>query len=209
MANNVGSIGNLPGTSQPAGATIPQHVLLVDTNGSPVVIAGSTVATAAGIQYQTGTSTNAPTGTVIMALAGGGSVVTLECSTSAPSSGANGLFVRPVLGGLQTYAASTTGQSTATTIVSSNAASRAFVYAYSLISTIVGGGSSMLWGFYDGATLKWGGGLAAPSGGMSGANLAVSPPAYLFATSTGQALTFNFASSNAGVSLSVAYWVST
>ena len=129
----------------------------------------------------------------------------LESSTNAPSSNARGLTVRPVIQPLTTYSASTTGQSSATTLLSSNAASRAKVFAYSITSTLAG---PVEWGFYSGATRLWGGVLAATSSAISGVNLAVSPPGYLFANSTGAALTFNVASSNTGLNVSVAYWVS-
>ena len=130
----------------------------------------------------------------------------LESSTSAPSTGARGLVVRQAVNGINTYAASTTGQSSATTLVSSNAANKAFVFAYSITSTLAG---PVQWGFYSGSTLLWTGVLAAPSSAISGANLAVSPPGFLFKGSTGQPLTFNCASSNTGLSVSVAYWQST
>jgi hypothetical protein len=130
----------------------------------------------------------------------------LESSTSAPSTGARGLFVRPVLGGLTSYSASTTGQSSLTTIVSSAAASKAFIYAYSITSTL---GGPVEWGIYSGSTRLWGGVLAATSSAISGVNLAVTPPGYLVSGSTGQALTFNVASSHTGMNVSIAYWQST
>lgn len=120
------------------------------------------------------------------------------------SSVAGVVAVAPVLGSLQTYAASTTGQSSATTIVSSNATTKGYVYAYSVISTVAG---PVQWGIYRGSTLLWAGVLAAVSSAVSGANLAVSPPAYLFAGSTGKPLTFNCVSSNAGLTVSLGYWV--
>lgn len=129
----------------------------------------------------------------------------VNTSTSAPSSNAVGIITRPVVSGMQTYAASTTGQSTATTLVSSAAGSKAFVYAYSITSTASTGPVAA--GFYDGATLKW---PIRLSSGFAGANLAVSPPAYLFSGSTGAALTFNVASTvTGGLTLGVAYWIST
>ncbi len=65
-------------------------------------------------------------------------------------------------------------------------------------------------GFYSGATLLWPVVLAAVSSAISGANLAVSPPGFLFKGTTGAALTFNTGSSfTGGLSLGVAYWVST
>lgn len=135
-----------------------------------------------------------------------GSGNVLESAVSQPSTAARGLVVRPVFGGALTYAASTTGQSSATTLVSSAAGSKAFVYAISITSTLAG---PVYWGFYDGATLKWTGVAAAPSSAISGVNLAVSPPAYLFSNSTGEALTFNCETSNTGMRVSAAYWVST
>jgi hypothetical protein len=125
-----------------------------------------------------------------------------------PSTGARGLFVRPVLAGLNTFAASTVGQdSTSEVIVSSNAATKAFVYAYTITSTITG---SIQGGFYAGTALKWPLCLASSGGVMVGANLAVTPPGYLFRNSTGESLTFRFpGSTHAGVCLGVAYWEST
>ena len=78
-----------------------------------------------------------------------------------------------------------------------------FVYSYSITASL---GSAPTCGFYDGGTLKW---PVQLSSGFSGANLAVSPPAYLFATSTGSAFTFNVASSNSGMSVGIGYWIST
>jgi hypothetical protein len=130
----------------------------------------------------------------------------LESSTSAPSSGARGLVIRPVLGGLDTFSNSTTGQSSATTILSSAATSRGYIYAISVISTL---GGPVAWGIYAGATRKWGGVLAAVSSAVSGAVIAVSPPAYLCAGSTGEPLTFNCESSNRGLNVSLGYWQST
>lgn len=130
----------------------------------------------------------------------------LESSTSAPSTGARGLIVRPVMPGLDSYSDSTTGQSSATTILSSAAASRGYVYAISVISTL---GGPVAWGIYAGATRKWGGVLAAVSSAVSGAVIAVSPPAYLCAGSTGEPLTFNCESSNRGLNVSLGYWQST
>ena len=80
------------------------------------------------------------------------------------------------------------------------------MFAYSITSTLAG---PVEWGIYNGATRLWGGVLAAPSSAISGVNLAVAPPAYLFANSTGAALTFNVASSNTGLNVSIAYWLST
>jgi hypothetical protein len=129
----------------------------------------------------------------------------VNTSTSAPSSNAVGIITRPVVSGIQTYSASTTGQSTATTIASSAAGSKAYVFSYSITSTASTGAVGI--GFYDGATRKWGLKL---SSGFAGANLAVSPPAYLFSGSTGEPLTFNTESTvTGGMHVSIGYWVST
>ena len=130
----------------------------------------------------------------------------IESAISSPSSNARGLVVRQVIHPSLTYSASTTGQSSATTMVSSAATTKPAVFAYSITSTLAG---PVAWGIYAGATRLWGGVLAAVSSAISGANVAVSPPACLFQGSTGAPLTFNCETSNAGLNVSVAYWVST
>ena len=130
----------------------------------------------------------------------------LESSTSAASSGARGLIVRPVVSGSTTFAVSTAfNNSTALTIASSQATNKAFVYAISIMSTSAG---VVAGGFYSGGTLLW---PFAMSSGFGGFNLAVSPPAYLFSGSTGSSLTVNTSGSTiaGGVNVGVAYWVST
>ena len=59
------------------------------------------------------------------------------------------------------------------------------VYAFSLTSTT---NTGVIVKFTDGANELWRYKLLAPSGGMAGANLAVTPPGYLFATGTGNTL---------------------
>jgi len=132
----------------------------------------------------------------------------VQASSASPSSNAVALNVRPVLNAVTNYCNSTVGSaSTATTIVSSAATTCPYVYALSLMSTEL---TSINVAFMDGATQKWVGKVQAPSSGISGFNLAVSPPAYLFKGSTGAPLTFNISGSTiVGMSLSVAYWVST
>lgn len=130
--------------------------------------------------------------------------VALESSTRLPSSNANGLVVRPVISIPATYSASTAGQSSATTFFTSNATQRPYVFAYSVISTLAG---PVNWSIQKGSTRLWGGVLAAVSSAVSGANLAVSPPGFLFAGSTGRPLSFNVETSNAGLNVSIAYWL--
>lgn len=143
-------------------------------------------------------------GAAVAALTDGNGAIA-QTSSNAPTSNAIGLVVRPALGGLQTYAASTTGQATVTTIVSSAAGSKAFVYGYTITSTASTGVVAA--GFYDGATLKW---PVKLSSGFAGANLAVSPPGFIFAGTTGAALTFNVESSvTGGMTVGIAYWLST
>ena len=127
----------------------------------------------------------------------------IDTSTQSMSSGARGLFVRSVIPGSTTYAASTAGNASMTSILTSNAATRGYVYGYSITSTLAG---PVQWGIYSnsGATLLWTGILAAVSSAISGANLAVTPPGYLFRGSTGANLTFNCATSNAGLFVSIA-----
>lgn len=133
-----------------------------------------------------------------------GASVALESSTKIPSSNANGLIVRPAITIPATYSASTTGQSSATTFFTSNATHRPYVFAYSVISTLAG---PVNWSIQKGSTRLWGGVLAAVSSAVSGANLAVSPPGFLFAGSTGRPLSFNVETSNAGLNVSIAYWL--
>jgi hypothetical protein len=130
---------------------------------SPVSTASVRVAQSTAADLQ---ATVAPASTVwaVQAAQSGSWTVRANLSSTAadnPVTVLGSVAVAPVIGTLQSYAASTTGQSTSTTIVSSNATTRPYVYALS----------------------------------------------YLVAGSTGQPLTFNCASSNAGLTVSLAYWV--
>lgn len=173
---------------------------------SPVSTASMRVAQSTAADLQA-TVTPASTVWAVQAAQSGSWTVRANVSSTAadnPVTVSGTVSVSPVLGTLQTYSASTTGQSSATTILSSNATTKGRVFAYSITSTL---GGPVEWGVYSGSTRLWGGVLAAISSAISGVNLAVSPPAYLFSGSTGQALTFNVASSNAGLNVSLAYWV--
>jgi hypothetical protein len=120
------------------------------------------------------------------------------------NSSMRGLAVRSLLPALQTFASSNAFTSSAATIATSNAATVAYVYAYSITST---NQTPTKVAFYTGAgTLRWPIVLAAISSAVTGANLAVSPPAYLFAGSTGTALTLNIPSSGVGWKVGVSYW---
>ena len=126
-------------------------------------------------------------------------------STVWPSTNSSGVIVRwPDLNST-TYGQTTAfNNSTVITLASSAAASKGYVYAYSVTSTLAG---PVTVGFYKGSSLVWPVQFAAPSSAISGANLAVSPPAYLFRGDTGLPLTINVATSNAGMNVAVAFWV--
>lgn len=138
----------------------------------------------------------------LMTLAGGES--TLEISrvlATNPASTDYGLAVRAIAPTLTTYAASTTGQSSATTIVSSNATTFGKVCAFTVSSTIAG---PLQCGFYSSATLLWPVTLWA-AGGQITQSVAVQAPGYLFAGAAGNAITFNVPSTGA-YQVAVSYW---
>lgn len=133
------------------------------------------------------------------------SAVTFVGSTSRPSTGVQGLVVRHVLNDLQSTAFSTMGNnSTSSTIVSSAAAIRHKVYAYSITSTVQAVN-----------TLSFASSLGNPiwqiqlqsiSSGIAGANLAVSPPAWLFATEAASPLVFKVTGTTGTYHLSFSYF---
>ena len=126
-------------------------------------------------------------------------------TTTRPTTGAQGLVVRTVLNDLQSTAFSTIGNnSTSSTIVSSVAALRHKVYAYSITSTAQAVN-----------TLSFASSLANPiwhlqmqsvSSGITGANLAVSPPAWLFATEAASPLVFKITGTTGSYHLSFSYF---
>jgi hypothetical protein len=124
-----------------------------------------------------------------------------------PTTGAQGLAVRTVLNDLLSTCFSTIGNgSTSSTIVSSAASPlRIKVYAYSITSTAQAVN-----------TLSFASSLANPiwtvqmqsiSSGISGANLAVSPPAWLFATEANSPLVFKITGTTGSYHLSFSYFV--
>jgi hypothetical protein len=129
----------------------------------------------------------------------------VESSTRAVgvNSTMRGLAVRSVLPAALTAASSNAFTSTSFTIATSNAATVGYIYAYTITSTVQ---TPTQLSFYAGATLKWPIHLAAISSAVTGVNLSVSPPAYLFAGSTGVPLTLQVDSSLAGYKVGVAYW---
>jgi hypothetical protein len=112
----------------------------------------------------------------------GNSTVTLDTSlqsTTTPSSNSSGLVVRQALPHIFTTASSNAFASTTLAIQSSAANTRIYVTAYSILTTSAG---PTALSFRSSGTLVWPLILAAVSSAISGANLAVSYPSYLFRT---------------------------
>lgn len=131
----------------------------------------------------------------------------IESSTRAvgTNSTMTGLAVRSILPALLTTASSNVFASTAFTIATSNAATIQYVYAYSITTT---NQTPTQISFYAGSTLVWPIVLAAISSAMSGVNLAVTPPAYLFAGSTGAVMQLKTdGSTGLGYKAGVSYFV--
>ena len=130
----------------------------------------------------------------------------VEGSTASPAHGVIGLHVRQVPSSMATFAASTVGAtSTNTTLVSSLAGARVKVYAFSVTSTVVA--NSTVSFRSSAATVLWPLVLGSGSSGVTGANLAVAPPAFLFATASANALTFHTPSSGPEFHVAVSYFV--
>jgi len=91
------------------------------------------------------------------------------------------------------------------TIVISAASTKIKVYAFSLSTTSSTQQLAQFQAGIGGASL-WNVAMITPAGGASGANLAVTPPAYLFATPTASILNLNLSSANA-VHWSVSYFM--
>lgn len=127
-------------------------------------------------------------------------------STVAASSNSSGLYVRPVVAAMQAFASTSALASTSLAITSSGAGLRAYVCGYTITST---NQTPAHWGFYSSnGTLLWPFTLAALSSAVAGANLAVSPPGYLFRTAAAEALNFKTNGSTvSGVQLGVSYWL--
>lgn len=128
-------------------------------------------------------------------------------TTTRPTTGAQGLVVRTCLNDLQSTAFSTMGNnSTSSTIVSSAAAPlRIKVYAYSITSTVQAINSLSFASSL--ANLIWTAQLQSISSAISGVNLAVSPPAWLFATEANSPLVFKITGTTGTYHLSVAYFI--
>lgn len=124
-------------------------------------------------------------------------------SSVAPSSGSSGLIVRQVIDNILTTASTNAFASTSLSVQSSGAALRSYVVAYSITSTVQAPTAVK---FYSSGTMTWPVVLAALSSAVSGVNLAVSAPAYLFRTAASEALTLQVASSVAGFKVGVSYF---
>lgn len=128
-------------------------------------------------------------------------------SSAAPSSASSGVVVRLVVDNLLTTASTSAFASTALTIQSSGAALRSYVTAYSITTTNAGPSKIA---FYSSGVVLWPILLAAVSSAVSGVNLAVSPPGYLFRTiGAADALTLNLgggASTVGGWRVGVSYF---
>jgi len=126
-------------------------------------------------------------------------------SSVAPSSGSSGLIVRQVVDNLITTASTNAFVSTSLVIQTSGAALRSYVTAYSILTTNAGPTKIA---FYSSGVVLWPMVLAAISSAVTGVNLAVSPPGYLFRTiGAADALTLQTkGSSGTGWHVGVSYY---
>jgi len=126
-------------------------------------------------------------------------------STVAPSSNSSGIIVRQVVDNILTTASTSAfAASTSLSIQSSGAGLRSYVTAYSVLTTNAGPTKIA---FYSSGTMTWPLVLAAVSSAVTGANLAVSAPAYIFRTANQEALTLQTKGSTvAGWSVAVSYF---
>lgn len=127
-------------------------------------------------------------------------------SSIAPSSGSSGLVVRQVVDAILTTGSTDAfgAGSTAFSVQSSGAALRSYVTAYSILTTNAGPTKVA---FFTSGTMLWPIVLAAVSSAVTGANLAVGAPAYLFRTEAAEALTLRTkGSSIAGWHAGVSYF---
>jgi hypothetical protein len=183
---------------------------------SPWTIAGnSTVVISGGQSSVTATITAGNSSVIVTAgnssviiTAGNSSVLVTNWSQSsvAPSSGSSGLIVRPVIDViLSAGSANAFASSTIFAVNTSVASVRAYVTAYSILTTNAGPTAV---GFFTSATLIWPMVFAAPSSCVTGANLAVSAPAYLFRGGAGEAVSVIASGSTiAGWAVGVSYFL--
>lgn len=123
-----------------------------------------------------------------------------------PTTAAQGLVVRTVLNDLQSTGMSTVGQtSTRTALVSSVASQRIKVFAFQVISTVAA--ASTCWFASSNANLIAPVLMGSQSSGMNGANMAVAPPAWLFATAAGENLQFITPSAGPEFHVLISYFI--
>lgn len=177
----------------------------IGTTANPIAVTGSTIVT--NTVNVTGSSTVINTVSVtgnttilsIPAITGSVSVINTITVTGTTT----GLI--PVDFGRTFVSASGTLAATNGTLVISAASTKIKVYAFSITTT---SSTQQICKFQTavGGTDLWHAALMTPAGGSAGANLAVSPPAYLFATPTASILNLNLSSANA-VHWSVSYFM--
>ncbi len=178
-------------------------VIITSGNSSVIVTSGNITSTCV---QGTNPWTIAGNSTVVQAAASNPWITASVMQSSiAPSSGSSGVIVRQVIDNVLTVASTNAFASTILTIQSSGAALRSYVTAYSITTTNAGPTKI---GFYSSAVIVWPIVLAAVSSAISGVNLAVSPPGYLFRTiGAADALSLNSKSSTiAGWQVAVSYF---
>lgn len=112
----------------------------------------------------------------------------LVSATSQPSTNSRGLVVRPVVNGIEstTVVITSTNSTALYTLISSAAGARFKVFAYFVGSTHTS--PSTLVFTSSNAIDRWGVNFGSGSSGITGANLALSPPAWMFMTDAANAL---------------------
>lgn len=133
-----------------------------------------------------------------------GSGNALASAVAAPSTGARGLVVRPVINGINsTTVLITSTHSTALySLISSVAGARHKCFAYFVGSTHTS--PSTLVFVSSNAIDRWAVNFGSGSSGVTGANLALSPPAWLFHTDAGNALNVRIEGGSSATSTVVA-----
>lgn len=126
-------------------------------------------------------------------------------TVTRPTTGMQGLAVRGILNDLQSTAFSTQGNgSTSNTVVSSVAGQRIKVYAYSITSTAQAINTLSFCSSL--ANVIWTMQMQSFSSGIAGANLAVTPPAWLFATAAAEPLVFKETGTTGSYHLAFSYF---
>lgn len=90
-------------------------------------------------------------------------------------------------------------------LVSSVASQRQKVFAYHVTSTATAA-TKLIFQSSNGTAVKFHVGFGSGSSGVTGANLSVTPPAWLFATAAGEALNATLSSTGVNVDVSISYF---